>query len=180
MGLFRSAKERHIAGATEELFYGMADQELTSGNVSTGLFAKAKAEGGGDSNRTNTAYIKLRVRALQVEYAALREGETERMAAQAMAQRMAAPNTQTEKAAQKRSTIPEKGKEKYVSKRAWIFLGWAFFTCGSLIVIESLSGINMGPFFISSLFLIAIFHYLWARYKNKRKLPSLKKWTPPK
>lgn len=179
MSFFRSAKERHIAGATEELFYGMADQELTSGNVSTGLFAKAKSEGGGDAHRTNTAYLKLRVHALQVEYAALREGEAERMAAQAMGQRMAAPNTQTEKAPQKRSTISPKGKEKYVSKRAWIFLSWGFFTCGSFIVIESLSGINMGPFFIPSLFLIVIFHYLWARYKNKRKSSSLKKWTPP-
>lgn len=87
MGVFRTAKARHAAATMEEMFYGMAAQELASNRPSTGLFAKAKVEALGDAAKTNAIYIRLRVRALQLEISALREEASEQAAAtQAAAQ----------------------------------------------------------------------------------------------
>jgi hypothetical protein len=73
MSVFRTAKARHAAAAMEEMFYGMAAQELASNRPSTGLFAKANVEALGDAAKTNAIYIRLRVRALQLEKSVLRE-----------------------------------------------------------------------------------------------------------
>jgi hypothetical protein len=81
MGVFWSAKARHAAASKEELFYGMAAQDLATNRPSTGLYAKAMVEAGGDAAKTSAIYIKLRVRALQLENLALREEAREQISA---------------------------------------------------------------------------------------------------
>jgi hypothetical protein len=95
MKLFQTAKARHAAAIMEEMFYGMAAEELASNKPSTGLYAKAQIEAEGDAVKTRVAYIKLRVRALQIENAALHENKSKQPAAmqvvaQALAERKAA------------------------------------------------------------------------------------------
>lgn len=73
MAIFQSANERHQADLDEEYLYGVVAIELKNGSVSPGLAAKALAEAGGDEQKADAIYIKLRVAMLRSERAAAAE-----------------------------------------------------------------------------------------------------------
>ena len=75
MGIFKSAHETHQERLDEEFLFGAAAQEIATGAISPGLYAKALTECGGDEKLTSTHYIKLRVEMMKSERSAMLERE---------------------------------------------------------------------------------------------------------
>ena len=68
MSLFSSAKARLAASKlAEEQLYAQAAEEVASGQIRQGLWAKAIAETGGDEAAAKAKYLKLRVEIMKAE-----------------------------------------------------------------------------------------------------------------
>ena len=67
MSLFSSAKAKLAASKlAEEQLYAQAAEEVASGQIRQGLWAKAIAETGGDEAAAKAQYLKLRVEIIKV------------------------------------------------------------------------------------------------------------------
>lgn len=73
MNPFKSATERHLENLDEERLYSSIADELASGVINRGLYAKALADTGGDEPKGKARYIELRARAIKTERAAQEE-----------------------------------------------------------------------------------------------------------
>lgn len=58
--------KRRVDAAAEEAYYDQVAQELESGQVRAGLWAKAFADASGDTSRARARYIKLRAASLKL------------------------------------------------------------------------------------------------------------------
>jgi len=68
MSLFSSAKAKLAASKlAEERLYAQAAEEVASGQIRLGLWAKAIAETGGDEAAAKANYLKLRVEIMKAE-----------------------------------------------------------------------------------------------------------------
>ena len=68
MGFFSSAKAKLAASKlAEEQLYAQAAEEVASGQIRQGLWAKAIAETGGDEAAAKAQYLKLRVEIMKAE-----------------------------------------------------------------------------------------------------------------
>ena len=68
MSLFSSAKAKLAASKlAEEQLYAQAAEEVASGQIRQGLWAKALAEADGDETAANGRYLKLRVEIMRAE-----------------------------------------------------------------------------------------------------------------
>lgn len=68
MGFFSSAKAKLAASKlAEEQLYAHAAEEVASGQIRQGLWAKAIAETGGDEAAAKAHYLKLRVEIMRAE-----------------------------------------------------------------------------------------------------------------
>ena len=68
MGFFSSAKAKLAASKlAEEQLYAQAAEEVASGQIRQGLWAKAIAETGGDEAAAKAHYLKLRVEIMRAE-----------------------------------------------------------------------------------------------------------------
>ena len=68
MSLFSSAKAKLAASKlAEEQLYAQAAEEVASGQIRQGLWAKAIAETGGDEAAAKAHYLKLRVEIMKAE-----------------------------------------------------------------------------------------------------------------
>jgi hypothetical protein len=72
MGIFGTAAKRHAEQLEEQALYERAANELASGNINKGLYAKALALSG-SPERASAMYLKLRVKSLLIEDAAFAE-----------------------------------------------------------------------------------------------------------
>ncbi len=79
MGLFQSKEEALKESLREERAYAVASQEIASGELRSGLWAKAVTEAKEDLRRAQTIYIKLRVEQVLLEFA-VATNEAERVA----------------------------------------------------------------------------------------------------
>tara|TARA_B100000787_G_C16082165_1_gene244965 strand:- start:133 stop:510 length:378 start_codon:yes stop_codon:yes gene_type:complete len=66
MGLFNQSPS-----PTEEAFYQRVLEEVESGQMRKGIYAKALADSSGDLGKANSLYIKYRVQSLMDEHKAL-------------------------------------------------------------------------------------------------------------
>ena len=66
MGLFNQS-----TSPTEEAFYQRVLEEVESGQMRKGIYAKALADSSGDLGKANSLYIKYRVQSLMDEHKAL-------------------------------------------------------------------------------------------------------------
>ena len=68
MSFFSSAKAKLAASKlAEEELYAQAAEEVASGQIAQGLWAKAIAETGGDEAAAKAQYLKLRVEIMKAE-----------------------------------------------------------------------------------------------------------------
>ena len=68
MSFFSSAKAKLAASKlAEEQLYAQAAEEVSSGQIRQGLWAKAIAENGGDDSAAKARYLKLRVEIMKAE-----------------------------------------------------------------------------------------------------------------
>lgn len=69
MSFFSSAKAKLAASKlAEEQLYALAAEEVASGQIRQGLWAKAIAETGGDDAAAKARYLKLRVEIMRAEF----------------------------------------------------------------------------------------------------------------
>ena len=67
MGWFQSKEEELAALRLDEQVYATVSNEISSGEVRPGLWAKAVAEASGDLRKAQDKYIKLRVSQIRLE-----------------------------------------------------------------------------------------------------------------
>jgi len=78
MSFFSAAKaKRAAARLAEEQLYAQAAEEVASGQIRQGLWAKAKANSSGAAEATEAAYLKLRVEMMKAEADLLDHAEKE-------------------------------------------------------------------------------------------------------
>ena len=115
MSIFTTIKARFaVSKLASEKLYEMAVEEIASGNIRTGLWAKAVAETGGDEAAANARYLKLRVDTMkaQVAWQIISTHKTR------------TPNARTQKLAAKpkRSRADTRNGELKLKQRSWLQL----------------------------------------------------------